>query len=787
MTLLRRKHSGQALITMVIFATLLFIFVGLAIDGGMLYLERRQLQNVADAACLAAVTEFGVGNMDKSAAVNAAYNYIINNLNDNAKVAFDLNGRLNATYIINDNGVLDGQNLTRGIEVSGTNVRVAVNFPAYTYFLRLGGIQTYDVMARAHCGSTEGGGIWPVAVVRFPGYRQNNDRIGVANTGAPLPQTYGGGQNPPYLVVKDILQRESMNGGILNDGPVSSSAPYTDCTSTRRNWYDWPSLGSPSALTGPYRNPSPDCRATLDNPGIEVEMAGQNANPNVGDVSYTGPLLLDARQISFTPRLFYNGQSDSTSLNAWKETIVKYILTQYPGPHVIPGQQIGVVNGVNTGNILDAIHDRYNGNGKDIVTALVYNGQLYQDPDFQISVTCKQGDSRCNNNGSNNGKLVYRNPEPTTNLFNGACTQYSGEWYIADGSGTNFPEANPRPTPAEYIVRLSPVNANAAASTIELTARISGANIGSAGEAGSPEDYGDIKVRWEWQDAAGAQHYYPSSSGWADPDAPVQVDMPLSGVNVTLKVIQSATEPRTCTYTTPPPSGATTTDITIPKRVAGAQVIQVMGKSVGGAATSRWHSAYGFLGMRVNASGNLFSTGDYYLSFIADPTGIVKNVNPQVSISPKLQLNDANSTSGSAFNWSQLSSSYSIVWYKNGARLTSVPPGMSAQLGHSGQDPTLDIQVTPGTVQVGEYDIDLQVQGLSSANRTHSTRFHLRVESELNASIDSWVVALCYANFMITTDLSGPSTPNTIMGRAVSGCLPPSSVGAGLTSRLIAW
>jgi hypothetical protein len=39
---LRRYHPGQAMITIVIFAVVLFGFVGLAIDGGMLYLERRQ-------------------------------------------------------------------------------------------------------------------------------------------------------------------------------------------------------------------------------------------------------------------------------------------------------------------------------------------------------------------------------------------------------------------------------------------------------------------------------------------------------------------------------------------------------------------------------------------------------------------------------------------------------------------------------------------------------------------------------------------------------------------------
>jgi DNA-binding NarL/FixJ family response regulator len=46
-------------VVVALFAVVVFIFVGLGLDGGMLYVERRQLQNVADAACLAGATEDG--------------------------------------------------------------------------------------------------------------------------------------------------------------------------------------------------------------------------------------------------------------------------------------------------------------------------------------------------------------------------------------------------------------------------------------------------------------------------------------------------------------------------------------------------------------------------------------------------------------------------------------------------------------------------------------------------------------------------------------------------------
>ncbi len=54
----RRQHeSGQAIIIFAIFLTVLLCFVGVLIDGGMYYVERRDMQGTADAAVMAAVRE----------------------------------------------------------------------------------------------------------------------------------------------------------------------------------------------------------------------------------------------------------------------------------------------------------------------------------------------------------------------------------------------------------------------------------------------------------------------------------------------------------------------------------------------------------------------------------------------------------------------------------------------------------------------------------------------------------------------------------------------------------
>jgi hypothetical protein len=55
---MRSHHeNGQAVIVFVVFLTVLLCFVAVLIDGGMYYVERRDMQGTADAAALAAVRE----------------------------------------------------------------------------------------------------------------------------------------------------------------------------------------------------------------------------------------------------------------------------------------------------------------------------------------------------------------------------------------------------------------------------------------------------------------------------------------------------------------------------------------------------------------------------------------------------------------------------------------------------------------------------------------------------------------------------------------------------------
>ena len=67
----RQAQRGQAIVLVALALTVLFGFVGLAIDGGRAYLDRRHLQGSVDAAALGAAYDY-MNNHDYSSAENAA-------------------------------------------------------------------------------------------------------------------------------------------------------------------------------------------------------------------------------------------------------------------------------------------------------------------------------------------------------------------------------------------------------------------------------------------------------------------------------------------------------------------------------------------------------------------------------------------------------------------------------------------------------------------------------------------------------------------------------------------
>jgi Flp pilus assembly protein TadG len=173
-------ERGQALVVMVFAVIALLVIAGLAIDGGMVFLDRRRMQNAADAAALAGTRLLAgaiCGEGSDDAAIAAEVNHYAekNGVPDNdTEAGGSVTGNVVADYVDFDEAVL-GRVGGGAIPNGATGVSVTVGIGRPTYFVSLVGIDTAGASAAA-----------------------------LAMTGRPL---MGGGMRPfgiPYPVVGDL-------------------------------------------------------------------------------------------------------------------------------------------------------------------------------------------------------------------------------------------------------------------------------------------------------------------------------------------------------------------------------------------------------------------------------------------------------------------------------------------------------------------------------------------------------------------------------------------------------
>ena len=128
-------ERGQVMVFVAILMMGLISVVGLVTDGGIVFSQRRDLQNAADAAALA-----GAMQIDESA------------YRASGKVVLDERAaREAATQYLQDEGGLD-----YSVQVSPTRVEVSVSRQASTSFLRIIGIDGVDISARSSAAPRHG-------------------------------------------------------------------------------------------------------------------------------------------------------------------------------------------------------------------------------------------------------------------------------------------------------------------------------------------------------------------------------------------------------------------------------------------------------------------------------------------------------------------------------------------------------------------------------------------------------------------------------------------------------
>jgi len=135
---IRSDESGQMLILTALFSMVMFGFLGLSIDVGLLFHAKRKLQIAADAAATAGALDFYY-NASASSATTAA---------QNAAASNGVTDGSNGVVVTVDTPPADGPNLGR----SGF-VEAVITQPNPTFFMKMFKFDSVDVVARAVAGT----------------------------------------------------------------------------------------------------------------------------------------------------------------------------------------------------------------------------------------------------------------------------------------------------------------------------------------------------------------------------------------------------------------------------------------------------------------------------------------------------------------------------------------------------------------------------------------------------------------------------------------------------------
>jgi len=134
------RQKGQTLVLVALALVALLLILALAIDIGLLHLERRHMQNAADAGALAGARELCLGHGNAAAEAKALEYATVHNRAQQATVA-----------------------------IQGNKVTVVASKPAELFFGGITGIPTVNISADATAacgGATVVCGLWPIAFLR---------------------------------------------------------------------------------------------------------------------------------------------------------------------------------------------------------------------------------------------------------------------------------------------------------------------------------------------------------------------------------------------------------------------------------------------------------------------------------------------------------------------------------------------------------------------------------------------------------------------------------------------
>ena len=275
----RVRERGQVLVIFVLSLTAIFAAAGLAIDIGRLYMERRFLENAADAAALAAANSLIRGNTDANARSDAMAVLTKNFTSPPNGITPSLPPAA-GSEVYESGHAGDPMYLVDGILINGSDIRVAVrNTIGYT-FGRAVGMTSRQMVGRARVGAN--GDALPIAVRHFINRRaRRRARRRRAMATRTTSRTSSRPRTPP----------------------ASEPRPTPRCAPRPR-----PAL--------PFDSVQPEQRSGA--PRADHRLVGQGAQAS-NTSSFRGFIALDIRNYqSATSNVYYNGVTAGTNANTLK-------------------------------------------------------------------------------------------------------------------------------------------------------------------------------------------------------------------------------------------------------------------------------------------------------------------------------------------------------------------------------------------------------------------------------------------------------------------------------------
>ncbi len=325
-----RQERGQILVIVALALVVLLGASAFTIDLGRRAAEERYLQNAADAGALAGCNARLRGASD-AAVVARAHEVATTNLASSpAGSGATLAAAGGEQYLEGYSGV--PEQLTNGVLVNGSNVRVAIQSSIGTTIGKVLGRDSLPAIGRAHC-TLEPQPLLPFIARRY--------------------------QSPP--------------------GPGTNFIDHlaTDATS-RTGSVD---SSNPRGYAG--RTPASELA-----PGPQFELFGPQSQAT--NSSFRGFIALDVRDFTHaTSRKYYNGATATMSSNVLKNHHAPYIEDGYPGP-AFPAvetpptgdTQVGIMNGTTNAQTTQPFENAYSDG--DRVLLSVYDGTVMAIPDFAI-------------------------------------------------------------------------------------------------------------------------------------------------------------------------------------------------------------------------------------------------------------------------------------------------------------------------------------------------------------------------------------------------------------------